>query len=108
MRSVFGYHVLKRSCFDLKKMHVLKSHMVYAFLGPPHGDFGPLIVDEYALILAGRHMLHTLFWSMISTIVANLELSTKTTRPNSTNLQLAVLTVVDMTLMCVYGGRRLL
>ena len=108
MRSVFECHVRSLSCSSLEKMHGLESHMVYAFLGPSHEDFGPLIVDEYALILAGRHMLHTLFWSMISTIVANLELSTKTTRPNSTNLQLAVLTVVDMTLMCVYGGRRLL
>lgn len=36
---------------------------------------------------------------MISTMVANLELSIKTIRPNSTNLQLAALTVADILLM---------
>jgi len=35
---------------------------------------------------------------MISTMVANLELSIKTIRPNSTSLQLAVLTLVDIVL----------
>lgn len=43
-----------------------------------------------------RRRLHTLFWSMISTMVANLELSINTIRPDSTYLQLAVFTVVDM------------
>lgn len=43
-----------------------------------------------------RRRLHTLFWSMISTMVANLELSINTIRPVSTYLQLAVFTVVDM------------
>lgn len=43
-----------------------------------------------------RWALHTLFWSMISTMVANLELLINTIRPYSTYLQLAVSTVVDM------------
>lgn len=42
---------------------------------------------------------------MISTMVANLELSIKTTRPNSTNLQLAALTVADILLMILVGKK---
>ncbi|OBA23043.1 hypothetical protein METBIDRAFT_85370 [Metschnikowia bicuspidata var. bicuspidata NRRL YB-4993] len=79
---------------NLASMSAAAHFLVTTPVLAPLGNFGKTTGVKVTLAKAIAYTLHTLFWSMISTMVANLEPSTKTTRPNSTNLQLAVLTVL--------------